>query len=267
MARNSGALVGLGVLVTRPAHQAEGLCRLIEAQGGRAYRLPVLEILAPLDPRPLQQLAGRLDAYDWAVFVSVNAVDRALDCILAARGWPKTTRIAVVGRSSAQALERHGLGVDLVPDTGFDSEALLALPAMQQVAGRRVVIFRGNGGREHLAETLRQRGAQVDYIEAYRREQPDVDIEPLLAQWRAGAIDIAVANSAQSLVNLAGLMKHGGAALLRDTHLLIVTRRMLPIVEQLGFAEVPVIAEDATDTAVLRALMDWQRTRSGGLDG
>jgi uroporphyrinogen-III synthase len=144
---------------------------------------------------------------------------------------------------------------------------LLALPAMQQVAGRRVVIFRGNGGREHLAETLRQRGARVDYIEAYRREQPDVDIAPLLAQWRAGAIDIATVNSAQSLVNLAGLMESGGAALLRATPLLVVTRRMLPVARQLGFAEVPVVAEDATDAAVLRALMDWQRARSGGPGG
>ncbi len=261
MSERGGALAGLGVLVTRPAHQAEGLCKLIEEQGGSAYRFPVLEILDPLDPRPLQLIATRLDDYDWAIFISANAVERALGSILAVRDWPETTRIAVIGQSSAQALRRHGLRPDLVPDHRFDSEALLALPAMQRIAAMQFVIFRGEGGREHLAETLRQRGARVDYIEAYRRARPVVDAGPLLEQWGAGAVDIVIVNSAESLRNLADLVGESGAGLLRKTPLLVVSERMLSLVRELGFEQAPVIAENATDAAVLKALVTWRTVR------
>jgi len=258
MAAGGGRLTGVGVLVTRPAHQAGGLCRLIEQQGGSAHRFPVLEILEPLDPHPLQAVAPRLDEYDWAVFISANAVDRALERILAVRDWPAGTRIAVIGRRSAQALQHHGLAADLYPERKFDSEALLALPELQQVEGKRFVIFRGDGGRELLAATLRERGAQVDYIEAYRRARPQADAAPLLAQWRSGAIDVVVVNSAESLSNLVDMLGESGSALLRRTPLVVASPRLVPLAQLLGFRQVPVVAENATDDAVLRALQRWR---------
>lgn len=257
----AGALAGVGVLVTRPAHQADGLCRLIEAQGGKACRFPVLEILPPSDSTRLQRCIDKLDGYDWAVFISANAVDRALEQILVARGWPSATRIAVIGESSAQALLRHGLQADLCPADKFDSEALLALPALQQVEGLRMVIFRGEGGREHLADTLRTRGAHVDYVEAYRRARPQADAGPLLAQWRDGGIDIVVVNSAESLHNLVAMVGPEGGEILRRSLLLVVSERMLPLLVQLGFEQAPVLAGNASDTAVLEALMAWQASR------
>lgn len=262
MSPGDGALAGVGVLVTRPAHQAEGLCRLIEQEGGRAHRFPVLEILDPLDPAPLRAACEHLHTYDWAVFISANAVDRALATILARRDWPAGTRIAVIGRSSARALEAHGLAADLYPTRNFDSEALLALPQMQQVAGQRFVIFRGDGGREHLATTLRERGAQVDYVAAYRRARPAADSAPLLAQWRAGAVDVALVTSAESLRNLVEMLGESGAALLRATPLVVVSPRLVPLTGQLGFRQAPVVAANATDEAVLEALRNWQAQRS-----
>lgn len=258
---SSGALAGLGVLVTRPAHQAARLCQLIEQHGGRAHPFPVLEILPPEDPGPLEAVVPRLEDYDWAIFISANAVDRALAPILAVRRWPPTTRIAVIGRSSAQALQRHGLQPDLLPAAGFDSEALLALPDMWQVSGARVVIFRGSGGREHLAETLRERGAGVDYVEAYRRARPASDPAPLLSAWRSGAIDIVIVNSAESLRNLVSMLGPAGEALLRRTPLLVVSERMLPLLQELGFTQPPMFAANATDDAVLAALLEWRTAR------
>jgi len=257
----AGALAGLGVLVTRPVHQAEGLCQLIEQQGGRAWRFPALDILPPADPRPLQAITPRLDDYDWAVFISANAIERALEPILAARSWPSTTRIAVIGRRSAQVLQRYGLHADLYPTHKFDSEALLELPGMREIEGLRFVIFRGDGGREHLAATLRDRGARVDYIAAYRRGRPQADAAPLLAEWRAGAIDIVVVNSAESLHNLVAMLGAEGGELLRRTPLLVVSERMLPLAQQLGFEQPPVLAGNATDDAVLETLLTWQVTR------
>ena len=263
---SAGALAGLGVLVTRPAHQAEGLSRLIEQHGGRALRFPVLEILPPSDPGPLQRVTTRLHEYDWAIFISANAVERALAPILSTRSWPSATRIAVIGRSSEQALQRHRLHADLCPTGRFDSEALLALPAMQKenVDGARVVIFRGEGGREHLADSLRERGAQVDYVAAYRRARPEVDVAPLLAQWRAGAIDIVLVTSAESLHNLVTMTAGEGGELLRRTPLLVVSERMLPVLQQHGFDQPPVLAANATDAAVLEALLAWQAARAQG---
>ena len=103
-------LQGLRVLVTRPADQAEPLCRLIAVAGGEALRLPTLEIRDP-DPREaarLDAVAGVLETYDLAVFISVNAVTRGMDFIRARRAWPVTVKVATVGASSAQALARYG---------------------------------------------------------------------------------------------------------------------------------------------------------------
>ncbi len=257
----AGSLAGLGVLVTRPVHQAQGLCRLIEQQGARAFPFPVLEILPPSEPAALQAAAQRLEDYNWAIFISANAIEQALPVILAARDWPGSTQIAVIGQSSAQALERHGLQADLCPSHQFDSEGLLALPRLQQVGGSRIVIFRGNGGRGKLAQTLRERGAQVDYVEAYRRARPEADFTPILAPWRAGAIDIAVVNSAESLHNLVAMVGRQGGALLRRTPLLVVSERLVAQAQTLGFERPPVVAASATDAAVLEALLAWQKAR------
>lgn len=262
MTAGTGPLAGVGVLVTRPAAQADGLCKLIEGAGGAAHRFPVLEIGAPRDPQPLRDVAGQLDGYDCAIFVSANAVQRTLDVLLEDRPWPSSVRIAVIGRRSAQELERYGLSADLCPEVRFDSEGLLALPVLKDVDGQRFVIFRGDGGREYLAETLRHRGASVDYIEAYSRKRPDSDVSPLMKQWQSGAIDVVVVNSAESLRNLWDMLGDAGQQLLKQTPVLVVSERMLPLIQPLGLTKPPLLARSATDDAVIEALLDWQAVRT-----
>ena len=261
MTAGTGALAGVGVLVTRPAAQADGLCELIEAAGGVAYRFPVLEICPPRDSESLRGVVDQLDSYDCAIFVSANAVQRALDVLLERHSWPRSVRIAVIGRRSAQELERYGLSADLCPDARFDSEGLLALPELQTVNGQHFVIFRGDGGREYLAEMLRQRGASVDYVEAYSRACPDSDTAPVLRQWQSGAIDVVVVNSAESLRNLWEMLGEAGQRLLKQTPLLVVSERMLPLMKPLGLTAPPLLAANATDEAVVKALVDWQASR------
>lgn len=258
----SAQLRGLGVLVTRPADQAEGLCKLIEQRGGTAMRFPALEIADPLDPQALLRAGQRLDEFDYAVFVSANAVNRAVERILALRDWPARLAIVVIGKRSAAELQRFGLRADVCPERKFNSEALLELPEMQQVRGKRFVIFRGNGGREFLADALRERGAQVEYVEAYRRVQPSSDVSHLLQAWGAGHIDIVLINSAQSLENLSEMIGERGKRLLTSTQLLVVSDRIVPLVRKLGFQHQPVVADNATDEAVLDALLRWNRHRS-----
>ncbi len=257
-AEHAGPLGGVGVLVTRPAKQAGALCELIARQGGTPIRFPVLEIADPLDPELLLQSAGRLEEFDCAVFVSANAVNRTLDTILPMRAWPDSLAIAVIGRRSAQELRRFGLRADFCPQRKFNSEALLDLPEMQQVQGKRFVIFRGEGGREFLADTLRERGAEVEYVQAYRRVQPHADTRALLQQWGAGKVDVVLVNSAESLENLMEMLGEPGRALLIRTQLLVASERMLPLVNELGFRLPPLVADDATDEAVLETLLAWR---------
>jgi len=251
-------LHGRGVLVTRPAHQADALCRLIEAAGGRAIRFPVLAIAPPRDLTAPLATVARLAHYDLAIFVSPNAVDYGLDLIGAHGGLPAGLRLAVVGEGSARALRaRLGRGPDLQPTERYDSEGLLALAELQQVTGRRVVIFRGDGGRELLGQALRERGATVDYAEVYRREQPVVDVPALAAQLEAGAVDVVTVTSSEGLRNLLELAGAANAARLRRLPLVVVSERTAALAKELGFVQPAIIAALASDAGLVEAAARW----------
>ncbi len=113
-----------------------------------------------------------------------------------------SARIAAVGNGTKRELESRGFVDVLAPEAGADSEALLALPEMQAVAGKRVLIVRGEGGRELLAESLTARGAQVEYFECYRRVAPRADPAPLIQAWDRGEVHAVTVFSTQALENL-----------------------------------------------------------------
>jgi uroporphyrinogen-III synthase len=251
-------LAELGILVTRPVHQAEHLCALIEARGGRAIRFPVLEILEPRDTAPLNALVERLDEFDIAIFISPNAVDRAMNFILAQRPLPAQLQLAAVGQGSARELERFGYHVDIAPPRKFNSEALLELDAMQDVAGKRIVIFRGEGGRELLADTLRERGAEVEYAEVYRRGLPRHDITQLLHDWARGGIDVIVVTSSEGLRNLFDMVGKLGQQWLRKSHLVVVSERTAQLAKELGFKHPCIIVDEASDEGIVEAIAAWR---------
>ena len=176
-------LEGRGIVVTRPAQQSEPLAERISAAGGHPILFPVLEIIDIPDLQPLIDVSARLEDYQLAVFISPNAVVRTMSQVLPRRSWPARLRVAAIGKGSVRELERFGVTGVIAPERYFDSEHLLELPELQTVAGQRVVIFRGDGGRELLGDTLAARGARVDYVECYRRARPDADAAPLLQAW------------------------------------------------------------------------------------
>lgn len=246
-------LKGRGILVTRPAHQADALCALIEAAGGRALRFPVLEILPAQDSAVVQSGLARLADYGLAIFVSANAVLYTLQA-LAPRPWPPQVAIAAVGAATARVLERQGLRVTHCPASEFTSEALLELPELQRMQGTRVLILRGDGGREHLRETLTARGAQVDCLEVYRRAQPETDPAPWLKRWRAGEIAAVLITSNESLRKLLAIVGTLGVTLLRGTPLIVGNARTRELARELGLDGTVIVAADATDAAMLEAL-------------
>jgi uroporphyrinogen-III synthase len=251
---NAAPLAGRHVLVTRPAHQAGALCGLIEAAGGRVTALPTIEIAPPADPAPADALLARLHEFDLAVFVSANAV-HSVHALLRGRPWPPSTRIAAVGRGSAAALACHGWRVDVQPAREFTSEGLLAESALRDPRGWRVLILRGDGGRELLADTLRARGAEVVHAEVYRRILP-AGTGAALARVAGAepAVDTVVASSNEGLLNLYMASGEALRAWLLSRDLVVIGTRAAALAATLGFERPARIAAEASDDGLFAAL-------------
>ena len=242
-------LAGRGVLITRPAAQADGLCRLVEAAGGKAIRFPSVVIEPARDSAPVRELLAR--SWDLILFVSRNAVTHALP-LLPGRRLPAGPQLGAVGTSTARALTAAGRAPDLVPTGRFNSEGLLALSELENLDGRRVLIVRGTGGRGLLGDTFVARGAQLAYAEVYRRALPTIDPAPLLARWRQ-EVRLVTATSGEVLENLLTLVGQNGRDLLLATPLVVVSERIAKLATEQGFARVE-LADGASDPAVLIAL-------------
>jgi len=232
------SLAGRGIVVTRPRELALGLAQLIENAGGQAILFPALAIEDLPPPEPLR----RLKAFDLAIFISPTAVHKAVKNEML---WP---RVAAVGPGTRRELEKRGMRSVLAPLDGADSDALLEVPELRRVAGKRVLILRGEGGRELLGDTLKSRGARVEYAECYRRVRPDSDPAPLLAAWANGAVHAVSVFSSGSLENLFAMLGEPGAAQLRETPLFVPHRRIAEHARRLGVGEAVVAGPGDDET-------------------
>lgn len=217
-----GALHGFGVLVTRPRLQASELIAAIESEGGEAIPFPVLEI-RPRHPETVEADAHRLEKPDIAIFVSANAVRYGLP-------YAADAAICAIGPATAAAIEESGLNVAIRSTEGFDSEHLLAEPALREVAGQTVRIIRGTAGRELLAESLRERGADVQYLSVYERRLPeyaDHELQELASRWAAGDVDCVTVMSVASLTNLLKLLPTRCLDQLAETPLVTPAARVI----------------------------------------
>lgn len=251
------ALRGMAVLITRPQGQAERLARIVAAAGGEAIVFPTIEIRPLADPAPLQSVLDRLDEFQIAVFVSANAVDISLPLLLQRRAIPADLRFAAVGSATRTALEGFGIGGVISPTERHDSEGLLSLPEMIDVAGRRIVIFRGESGRELIAETLVSRGGQVEYAVCYRRVRPRVDTAELAARWRAGRIHAVSAMSLESIRNLYDMLDRPTRQLLAATPVLVPHARIADDARKLGLTHVRVTGH--SDEALIESLSQCRK--------
>lgn len=168
------------VVVTRPHAQALSFAERVQAIGRAPVIFPLLEI-APLDDiSALRERLADIGRYALVAFVSPNAIDAALPHI---GHWPPEVAAAVVGEGSRKALQRHGIAppnytVHVPQDPArSDSEGLVAVLDVSRLAGKPVLIVRGESGREFMADALRAAGAQVEQLAAYRRIAPVLDAE------------------------------------------------------------------------------------------
>ena len=214
-------LDGVGVLVTRPRHQAGDLADEIEARGGTVIAFPVIEIVARDEADVLADVAQLKDPAI-TIFISRNAVDHGLPY---ANG-----QLAAIGPTTAEAIHKAGARVDICPSSGFDTEHLLAEPALDDIAGKTIRIIRGDGGRELLASSLEARGAHVDYVTTYRRKMPvytSKELDSLEQRWRAGELSAVVVMSVQSLEFLGALLPGWCREQLNRTPLVTSAARVL----------------------------------------
>jgi uroporphyrinogen-III synthase len=253
----NNALKGAHILVTRPIHQAEHLSSMIEQQGGVAIRFPTLQIVG-LDSQSDELSAAtntlpQLSNFRWLIFTSANAVNFALKANGGKIAQLKTTRIAAIGKATARELESAGLEVGLIPDNGYDSESLLAMPQMQQVNGQALLIVRGQGGREELANVLRSRGANVDYWEVYKRCMPDFNSSEVLGLIERCKLDAIIITSCEALQNLLAILGENYKKTLTMIPLVVISDRIKQLAVEMGFTRITV-TESPSDPAILNTV-------------
>lgn len=245
----------MNVLITRPIDQAQNLYRQIEARGGHAILFPTIEIQA-LDEIIIKNKIKHLEKYNIAIFVSPNAVSCASPVILKQyQHWPSHIKVAAIGEATAKALRAYHVKIDFLPtQKQFHSEGLLALEVFNNVTQQKIIIFKGEGGRDLLIKELCQRGAVVEEVSVYRRSLPQLLKSDFLTK---SAIDIIVCTSVTALQNLWLLTPSEQRTWLQNIHLLVSSERIAEAARNLGFVKTPVLADNATDQAILSAL--WNR--------
>ena len=250
-------LRGLTIVVTRPRDQAAQLARRIEQEGGIPLLFPLLDIMAVQDTKTLFEQIARLGQFNLAIFISPNAVHHGIAAIRAVSAVPNSLKIATVGQGSAKALRELGIANVIAPTERFDSEGLLALSELQNVAGWRVMIFRGDGGRELLGDTLKARGATVEYATCYQRSKPQQDAGVLLS----AVPDAITVTSSEALGYLWQMLNGSARAVLRDTPLFVPHARIAELASEQGWLQVHLTASG--NDGLLSALITWagQRTK------
>ena len=245
------------ILITRPRHQAEQICKWIEDAGGHAIQLALLNIADLKDISRVIQLLRHFDRFDMAIFVSANAVHKTDDLMnTLGIGFPSHMKVAAIGRQTAKTLRDLGHRVDLTPQHGFNSEAFLAMRQTQEVKDLHIVIFRGVGGRELIRRGLLERGANVEYAEVYRRLKPSIADTGVRRKLCESNINLITITSSEAIRNLHSLIAESGQNSLLDICLLAGSRRIAETARSLGFTRIRA-APDPSDSSVFTEILKW----------
>lgn len=239
------------ILVTRPVHQSENLCAIIAAHNGRPVCLPTLQIdPITLDVEDIEQRLNQSDAF---IFTSTNAVTLYCSQLDNAKmAQLRTMCCMAIGQATAQALATRGVGVDFMPEQGYNSEALLALLALQKQIPQNINIVRGENGRDTLAQALIEQGVQVTYQNVYRRAVPAIDCQEVVQHLIEKQLDIITATSGDAIQNLVTMLPKAQHNTLKQLPLVVMSERVENIAKQLGFQWI-LVAQQPSDDAILEA--------------
>ena len=248
------------ILVTRPAGDAsDRLCAALKMDGYEVFSQPllVLKRLPQLSVAQCQMLL-HLDLYQHVIFISSNAVHFGMALI--EDHWPQPPvglNWYAIGAATAARLEHFGIEA-VTPGSVMTSEGLLALSLLQNVRDQRVLIVKGQGGRETLAQELTRRGALVEELPCYCRSLPEIPAGELAANVTEWGIDVIMITSGEGLSNLQVLLSPAETTKLKRIGLIVPSQRVAHMAQIAGFDQI-VTAENASDLAMLRALKEWRR--------
>lgn len=254
-------LHGQCVLVTRPAHQAAQQISLLAECGAVALHLPALEICPITEADPgyalLRNQMMNLDQYDIIVCISPNAAHLALDWI--DQFWPQMPdgiQWYAIGQKTAHILNQQDIPA-CHSNSGFNSEAMLTLTDLHDIKGKKILILRGSGGRTTLAETLSERGADVEYANLYERKCPEYDDILIKSTIYNSALSSILITSGEALSNFVtvaqGRQKQFSSDSLHQLNLVVPSERIADQARHLGFTRIKV-AQGPDDLSMVTAL-------------
>jgi uroporphyrinogen III methyltransferase/synthase len=255
----SRPLAGRRIVVTRARSQASGLADRLEKLGSKVIEFPTIEIQPPGSYAPLDRAIANIHTYDWLIFTSVNGVEQFFDRLTLLNKSVvelKGMMVAAIGPESARRLEAIGLHCRFVPKQ-YQAEGLLEILTEEQIRGKRVLVPRAAEAREILPQTLRERGAHVDVVEAYRTVTPVKDISGLLRLLRKREIDMVTFTSSSTVVNFLALMQKATLAdALGGTSVACIGPITRDTVEKLG-GHADVVASEFTIPGLVSAIKKY----------
>jgi uroporphyrinogen III methyltransferase / synthase len=252
-------LKGKRILVTRARSQALSLVQKIESLGGEVVEFPTIEIRPPDSYGPLDQAIQQIASYDWLIFTSVNGVEQFLHRFeQLGKNLADLTGIEVgaIGPETAKRLTAAQIQPSLVPKQ-YQAEGILEALISETVLGKRILIPRAAKARDILPETLRQRGARVDVVEAYQTVLPQVDVSALCRLLPQGKIDMITFTSSSTVTNFAAMLGDQNLPKLLSGVVIAcigpITRKT---VEDLGMRS-EVVSEEFTIPGLVSAMVDY----------
>ncbi|MBI2985742.1 MAG: uroporphyrinogen-III synthase [Deltaproteobacteria bacterium] len=256
---NRKPLSGRRIVITRARSQASAFARALEGLGAEVVEFPTIEILPPTSYDPLDQSIREIHSYHWIIFTSVNGVahffarwqqlQRQLQDL-------KGIKVAAIGPETAKGLESVGLRADLVPQE-FRAEAILGELKPDEVRGKRILLPRAAQARDVLPNTLRQWGAEVDVIEAYRTVAAKGKAGRLEELVRGNGIDMITFTSSSTVSNFAALFSSENlTGLLSGVAVACIGPITQKTAEELAI-RVDVVSQDYTIPGLTRTIAEY----------
>jgi uroporphyrinogen III methyltransferase / synthase len=252
-------LAGRRIVVTRARAQAGVLVQRITDLGGVVIECPTIEIQLPGNFLAFDRALARLDSYDWLIFTSVNSVEPFLARLAhvgKSVGQLARLKVAAIGSETAKRLHGAGISVTVVPQR-YQAEGILDSLGAAEMNGKSVLIPRAAKARNVLPETLRQWGANVDVVEAYRTAAPKIDVAALRQRWQRGDVDIVTFTSSSTVRNFVGLFAATDlTSILGNAAIACIGPITAKTVEDLG-GKVAITAREFTIDGLVKAMVDY----------
>ena len=252
----------MNVLVTRPNVRGQQLVEMLAQHHIFAIHQPLFQMEAGRELPALPSALTRLNAGDYVFAVSKNAIDFAHNTLVQTGfSWRSDLKYFAVGQGSANYFSAQIEQNIIYPIQSEDSESLLALPEMQQLTDKNILILRADSGRELFSEQAQKRGAQVQTLECYQRIPVDVDLKEQISLCKRAGIDVVVATSGEILTALVSNTAEEDKAWLLSCKLIVVSQRLARIAVKLGWRLADIqISNKADNNSLLQTLLANQES-------